>query len=575
MLVVKRIHADAGGDLLAFLQIEDVDQILPLRGSARLGDVVRLLRLYLARVREHQQVGVTVDRNHVFDEVLVLRPHADDASAASVLRGVGVGGLTFDVARVRQRNHAAVPLDQILQNDLVLRLYDLGAARVGVLRLDFAHLVLDNLLDLALVRENRLQFFYQVVETEQLVLDLLALQTRQLAERHFHNRLRLRVGQRKALHQRVFGVGNRLRRLHDLHDLVDVVNRNLVALEDVRPRPRLVQIELRAAGDDRLLMRDVMVENLRQGQHLRLVVDNRQHIDGKGVLQLRVLVKLVEQDLRVHVAAVLHHNAHTVSARFVAQLGNAVDLLLVHAVGNRLAEHTLVDPVRDFGKDDVPLVLVNLRARPHHDVSLARQVRLFNPVDPVNDGGGGEIRTFDVFHQFIHRAVGVIHAVIHRVDDLAEVVRWNIGRHADRNADAAVDQQVREAAGQNRRLLQTVIEVGHHGNDVLVEIPHHFVGNAVEPRLGVTVCGRRVTVHRTEVSVPLHKRVPQGEWLCQTNHRAVDRRVAVRMVTTQHVTDRGCRLAEGLGVGQTVLIHCVEDTPLTRLHAVADIGERT
>ena len=39
------------------------------------------------------------------------------------------------------------------------------------------------------------------------------------------------------------------------------------------------------------------------------------------------------------------------------------------------------------------------------------------------------------------------------VDDLAQVVRRDVGRHADRDAGGAVDQQVREARRQDGRLL--------------------------------------------------------------------------------------------------------------------------
>ena len=47
------------------------------------------------------------------------------------------------------------------------------------------------------------------------------------------------------------------------------------------------------------------------------------------------------------------------------------------------------------------------------------------------------------------------------------------------------------------------------------------------------------------------------------------------MVSTEHVTDRRRRLAERLIVCEVVLIHCVEDTTLSRLHTVADIGQCT
>ena len=48
--------------------------------------------------------------------------------------------------------------------------------------------------------------------------------------------------------------------------------------------------------------------------------------------------------------------------------------------------------------------------------------------------------------------VGVVDAGADTVDHLAKVVRRDVGRHAHRNAGAAVDQQVRERRRQNHRL---------------------------------------------------------------------------------------------------------------------------
>ena len=47
------------------------------------------------------------------------------------------------------------------------------------------------------------------------------------------------------------------------------------------------------------------------------------------------------------------------------------------------------------------------------------------------------------------------------------------------------------------------------------------------------------------------------------------------MIASEHVSDRRRRLAERLVVGQVILIHSVEYTPVDRLQSVADIRERT
>ncbi len=65
---------------------------------------------------------------------------------------------------------------------------------------------------------------------------------------------------------------------------------------------------------------------------------------------------------------------------------------------------------------------------------------------------GGEVRARDDGHELVDGDVRVVDQHDDAVDDLAEVVRRDVGRHADRDARAAVDEQVREAARQHERL---------------------------------------------------------------------------------------------------------------------------
>ena len=51
--------------------------------------------------------------------------------------------------------------------------------------------------------------------------------------------------------------------------------------------------------------------------------------------------------------------------------------------------------------------------------------------------------------------VRVVQAPLHAGRDLPQVVRRDPGRHADRDALGAVDQQVREPGRQDRRLLSS------------------------------------------------------------------------------------------------------------------------
>lgn len=61
------------------------------------------------------------------------------------------------------------------------------------------------------------------------------------------------------------------------------------------------------------------------------------------------------------------------------------------------------------------------------------------------------------------------------VNNLTEVVRRDIGRHTDRDAVRAVDEQAGEAGGQHDRLLTLLVEVRHEVDRIFLDIGQHGV----------------------------------------------------------------------------------------------------
>ena len=65
---------------------------------------------------------------------------------------------------------------------------------------------------------------------------------------------------------------------------------------------------------------------------------------------------------------------------------------------------------------------------------------------PAEDRPAGrEVRALDVGHQPVDRDLRVVDEGDGRADHLAQVVRRDVRRHADRDAGRAVDEEVREA----------------------------------------------------------------------------------------------------------------------------------
>ena len=186
---------------------------------------------------------------------------------------------------------------------------------------------------------------------------------------------------------------------------------------------------------------------------------------------------------------------------------------------------------------------------------------------------GGEVGTGHELHELVDRGVGVVEQMDRRRDDLDEVVRCHVGRHADRDAGRAVDEQVRVGGGQHGGLLELPVVVRDEVDDVLVEVLGEGERRRREARLGVAGSGGTV-VERAEVAVAVDERHAQRERLREAHERVVDRRVAVRVELSHHLAD-DARALDVPAIGTKAHVgHLVQDAALDGLQPVAGIGQR-
>ena len=179
-----------------------------------------------------------------------------------------------------------------------------------------------------------------------------------------------------------------------------------------------------------------------------------------------------------------------------------------------------------------------------------------------------------MLHQLVERDVGLLHHRQQRVDRLAEVVRRDVGRHADGDAAGAVDQQVGEPRRKDDRLLLLLVVVRPEVDRVLVEVVEQRGRDAVEPRLGVARGRRRIAVDRAEVALPVDERGAHREVLRHAHERIVDREVPVRMEFAHRLADRARGLVVGPVGREIELVHRVEDAAVDGLETVPDVGQR-
>ena len=117
-----------------------------------------------------------------------------------------------------------------------------------------------------------------------------------------------------------------------------------------------------------------------------------------------------------------------------------------------------------------------------------------------DDAAGRKIRPRNDVDQFVDGERGIVDQRHAGVDDFAEIVRRDIGRHADRDAAGAVDQQVRELGRQDRRLPILVVVIGLEIDGVLVDVVEQRLRDLGQPGFGVP--------HRGGVSPSTEPKLP-------------------------------------------------------------------
>ena len=260
---------------------------------------------------------------------------------------------------------------------------------------------------------------------------------------------------------------------------------------------------------------------------------------------------------------------------FVTQIRDAFDGLLLHQLRDALDHARLVDLVRHLGDDDRFAILADLfdlGLAAHHDRAAAQRVSRMDSGAAKNDAAGREIRARHDLHQFFDGDLAIVDIGNARIDHFAEIVRRDIGRHADGDAGAAVDENVRKACRYHFRFLAAAIEIRLKVDGLFIDVLEQRIGGAREARFRVTHRRRRIAVHRAEIALALDQRQAHGKILRHAHQRFVDRRIAMGMEITHHLADAGCGFAERAVPIVTGLLHREENAAMNRFQTVAHIG---
>ena len=121
------------------------------------------------------------------------------------------------------------------------------------------------------------------------------------------------------------------------------------------------------------------------------------------------------------------------------------------------------------------------------------------------------------------------------VDHLTEIVRRNVGRHADGDSAGAVDQEIRELRRQNQGHFFRAVVFGLKST-VSLSMSSIRVRHLGHAHFGVT--GSRGSSPSTEPNfLAVDQRKTHRKILRHADERVVHRHIAMRMIFTDHVTD--------------------------------------
>ena len=415
---------------------------------------------------------------------------------------------------------------------------DFCTALVAILLLHLVQFVLHHLLAQFGVVEYRLQISNLALQFLIFSMQLIHTQSGQLRESHVYDSLRLYFVQVETLLQVALSIARSLRSTYDVHHLVDVVAGDDESFKNVGTFLCLLQVKLGAAYSHIVTMLHEVLHTFLQRQQTWASLHQSDTVHRERRLHCSHLIQLVEDYIGIGIALHVYYDTHTLTSRLVVNVRYASNLALLHEVGNASHEVGLVYAVRNLSDDNlvVRVAAFDFRLGTHHDASASSLVSLLHTRQTIDISTRREVRSLDILHQSVYVDVRIVDICTASVNHLTQVVCRNIGGHTHGNTVTAVHQEVRYLCRHHRRLHKGVVKVRLHVYSVLLQVVHNVLTHLRESTLRITHGSRRVAVHRAEVTLTVYEHVSHIPVLTHTHQCTVNRRVAMRVILTQHLT---------------------------------------
>ena len=567
--------------MLTALELQQVRNVLTLRVTTGFLQLVTLRTVHATQVREEQNPAVRSGHKEVLHHVITAQRGTLNALTTTVLATVLITSGALNVAAASNRNHDFFLGDEVFHGHVaVVAVHNLGATLIAVAVHNLTQLLRDNLALASLRSNNRVVLSDHAHQLIVAILNLLTLQGSQTTQLHVQNCLSLSLINLQELHQAATRLISGGGAANQGNNLIQSIQSLQQATQDVRLFLRLTQTVTGTTNDNVHLVVHPVTHKRIQGQGTRHAIHNGEHIRGEVLLQLGVLVQVVQHNLRGSITLEHNHQTLTGTTRsLIAQIRNAGDLTVLDELSNLNRQVIRVRLVRQLSDHQAGTTVdfFHVDHRAHGDRATASTVRILNALGTQNLCTCREVGALNARHQSVQQlligGVRVLQEPLHTLGNLTQVMRRNIGRHTHSNTRRTVDQQVRDARGQNGRLQGLAVVVGLEINGVFVDVTHHLKGNG--SHLGLSVSRRCSTVVTggAEVTLTQSQRVTHNPALNQTHQSVVDSAIAVGVELTHHVANHAGALIEGSVRAVAAVVHRVDHAAVHGLETITHIRQ--
>ncbi|KPB79626.1 Uncharacterized protein AC506_0820 [Pseudomonas syringae pv. maculicola str. M6] len=364
----------------------------------------------------------------------------------------------------------------------------------------------------------------------------------------------------------------------DVDHLIQIQVSREQTVQQVQAMLDLVQTKLQTTTHSADTERQPFAEQRLEVLELRFAVQaNDVDVDPITGFKLRGREQMLHQFVQLNPVGARddHDAARVFVVRLVTQVGNHRQFLGLHLRGDLLQHLGTGNLMRQRRDDDIAIFDAVHGTHTHRTTTGFID---FQQVGTRRDdlGFGRIIRPQNMLAQLWNRGLGLVEQMHAGAGNFAQVVRRNISGHADGDTGGAVEQNIRQPCRQHCGLVERAVKVRHPVRGPLTQFAEQHFGVARQARLGVTHGSEGLgIIRRTPVTLPVYQRVAIAERLSHQHHGFVAGRIAVRMELAENITD-GTRRLLVLGVGpQAQLAHRVDDAPLYRFQAVADVRQGT